>query len=548
MKRRKLLKGLTLLPLGTVLPFQSILAGPAKNTSLLTGTELLTEPGELKIGPNIFQSIGVEPIINCRGTFTIIGGSIERVEVREAMEAASKDFVQYDELADGIGKRLADITGAEWGMVSAGCAAGMKHVTVACLTGGNPEKLIRIPNLAGFEKTEVVIPKSSRNTYDHAIRNTGAIIIEVNSPEELENALNARTAMIYLMATDETEPGKPLSLENIAKIAKPHKIPILIDAAAEVLTIPNVHLQQGADVVVYSGGKAICGPQCAGLVLGKKDILMSAWQASSPHHGPGRDNKVGREEMIGMLAAVETWTKRNHAAEWKTWLSYLDHIAKKVTSIEGVTTKVFEPTELSNRSPVLNIYWDPAKLNITGEEVAEELGRNKPRVAIGSRTKYGETSVNVTTGQMQPGQEKVVANRIHEVLSRKHDPKPTEMVAPASNISGRWDADIDFFSSTSKHTLYIEQDGNWIQGSHKGDFTVRDMKGTIEGDVVKLRSVDRHPADSIMFIFNGKLAGDTIAGSIYMGEYRTAKFIAKRNANKPTHEKIVIPGGPPLAT
>ena len=548
MKRRKLIKGLTLLPLGTVLPFRSLFAGPAKNGSLLAGAEFLGKPGELKIGPNIFQSIGVEPIINCRGTFTIIGGSLERVEVREAMEAASKDFVQYDELADGIGKRLADITGAEWGMVSAGCAAGMKHVAVACITGGNPEKLIRIPNLAGFEKTEVVIPKTSRNVYDHAIRNTGATIIEINTPEELENALNARTAMIYIMATDDTEPGQPLSLENIVKITKPHKIPILVDAAAEVLTIPNVHLQRGADMVVYSGGKAICGPQCAGLILGRKDILMSAWQASAPHHGPCRDNKVGREEMIGMLAAVEVWTKRDHAAEWKNWLSYLDNIAKKVSGIDGVTTAVFEPTELSNRSPVLNIYWDPAKLNITGDEVAEELGRNKPRVAIGSHTKEGQTSINITTGQMQPGQDKIVANRIHEVLSTKYDPKPTTMVAPAANISGRWDADIEFFSSTNKHVLFIEQDGNWLQGSHKGDFTVRDMRGTIEGDTVKLRSVDRHPADSIMFIFNGTLSGDIISGSIYMGEYRTAKFTAKRNTNKAPHEKIVIPGGPPLAT
>ncbi len=550
MKRRSIIKGFTMLPFaGTVFPYQSLFAETAeKNNLLVNGAGDFAANGELTIGPNIFQSIGVEPIINCRGTFTIIGGSIERPEVREAMEAASKDFVQYDELADGIGKRLAEITGAEWGMVSAGCAAGMKHVTAACITGGNPEKLIRIPDLAGFDKTEVVIPKASRNTYDHAIRNIGVKIVEVNTPEELENALNARTAMIYIMAYDESQPGQPLSLENVAKIAKPHKIPILIDAAAEVLTIPNIHLQRGADVVVYSGGKAICGPQCAGLVLGRKDILMSAWQASSPHHGPGRDNKVGREEMIGMLAAVEAWTKRDHAAEWKTWLSWLDNIAKKVSRIDGVTTSVFEPTELSNRSPVLSIYWDPAKLNITGEEVAEELGRNKPRVAIGSETKDGKTSVNITTGQMQPGNDKVVANRIYGALSQKRDPKPTGMAAPAANISGRWDTDIEFFSSMSTHAFFIEQDGNWIQGSHKGEFTVRDMRGTIEGDMVKLRSVDRHPADSITFTFTGTLSGDTITGSIYMGEYRTAKFIAKRNNNKSPHEKIVVPGGPPLAT
>ena len=550
MKRRNIIKGLTMLPFaGTLVPFKSLFAAPpATNNSLVTGAEQFATTGELPIGPNIFQSIGVEPIINCRGTFTIIGGSIERPEVRAAMEAASKDFVQYDELADGIGKRLAEITGAEWGMVSAGCAAGMKHVTAACVTGGNPEKLIRIPDLAGFDKTEVVIPKSSRNVYDHAIRNIGVTIIEVNTLEELENALSTRTAMIYMMAYDESQPNQVFSLENVAKIAKPHKIPILVDAAAEVLTIPNIHLQRGADVVVYSGGKAICGPQCAGLVLGRKDILMSAWQASSPHHGPGRDNKVGREEMMGMLAAVEAWTKRDHAGEWKTWLSWLDHIAKKVSTIEGLTTSVFEPTELSNRSPVLNIYWDPEKLNITGEEVAEELGRNTPRVAIGGQTKDGKTSINITTGQMQPGTDKIVANRIYGVLSQKRTPKPTELDAPSANISGRWDADVEFFSSTSQHSLFIEQDGNWIQGSHKGDFTVRDMRGTIEGDTIKLRSVDRHPGDSITFIFSGTLSGETISGSIYMGEYRTAKFIAKRNNNKVPHERIVVPGGPPLAT
>ncbi len=545
MKRRNIIKSLTMLPFaGTLFPFKSIFAAPGEKNNFLA------PPGELAINPNIFQSIGVEPIINCRGTFTIIGGSIERPEVRAAMEAASKNFVQYDELADGIGKRLAEITGAEWGMVSAGCAAGMKHITAACVTGGNPEKLIRIPDLAGFDKTEVVIPKSSRNVYDHAIRNIGVKIIEVNTPEEFENALNERTAMIYIMANDESQPGQPLSLENIAKIAKPHKIPILIDAAAEVLTIPNIHLQNGADVVVYSGGKAICGPQCAGLVLGRKDILMSAWQASSPHHGPGRDNKVGREEMIGMLAAVEAWTKRDHAAEWKTWLSWLDKIAKKVSAIDGVTTSVFEPTELSNKSPVLNIYWDSVKFNITGEEVAEELGRNKPRVAVGSETKDGQTSINITTGQMQPGNDKVVADRVYDVLSQKRSPQNTIVVMPTVNLTGSWDATIEFFSSTSSHMLFIEQDGKWIKGSHKGDFTVRELTGIVESDTtVKLRSVDRHPADSITFIFSGTISGgDAIAGSIYMGEYRTATFTAKRTSYEIPPKEIKVPSGPPLAT
>lgn len=544
MKRRHILKGITLLPLaGTLAPFKSLFAAPA-----VDNLQQLSVAGELAIGPNIFQSIGVEPIINCRGTFTIIGGSIERPEVRAAMEAASKDFVQYDELADGIGKRLSEITGAEWGMVSSGCAAGMKHVTAACITGGNPEKLIRIPDLTGFDKTEVIIPKTSRNVYDHAIRNIGARIIEVDSPEELKSAINERTAMIYIMAYDESQPGQPLSLENVAAIAKPHKVPILVDAAAEVLTIPNIHLQRGADVVVYSGGKAICGPQCAGLVLGRKDILMSAWQASSPHHGPGRDNKVGREEMMGMLAAVEAWTKRDHAAEWKTWLSWLDVIAKKLSSIEGVSTSVFEPTELSNRSPVLNVSWDPAKFNITGDEMAEELGRNKPRVAIGSDNKDGKTFINITTGQMQPGNEKVVADRVFGVLTQKRSPKKAATELPSANLSGSWDLSIQFFSSTSQHMLFIQQDGKWIKGSHKGEFSTRELTGTIEGNDIKLRSVDRHPADAITFTFSGTVANDAFAGSVYMGEYRTATFTAKRSSFKIKPQEIVVPGGPPLAT
>ena len=271
-------------------------------------------PGPLTPGPQIYQSIGVEPVINCRGTFTIIGGSVELPQVRAAMDAASRYYVQIDELAMAVGERLATLTGAEWGMVSSGCAAGLKHVTAACVTGGNPERLVRIPDLTGFEKTEVVSPRYSRNVYDAAVRNVGVTMITVDTPEELERALGPRTAMIYLLAGAESMSG-PLSLENIARMARPKHIPILIDAAAEGLTTPNVHLAAGASVVAYSGGKALCGPQCAGLLLGRKDLLLSAWQASAPHHGPGRDNKVGREETLGMLAAVEAWMTRDHAAE-----------------------------------------------------------------------------------------------------------------------------------------------------------------------------------------------------------------------------------------
>jgi len=538
-------KGLTrreLFQLGNVLAMPVLLGGVKANA----------EEGPLRPGPEIYQSIGVDPVINCRGTFTIIGGSVERPEVRAAMDAASKYFVQIDELADAVGRRLAELTGAEWGMVSAGCAAGLKHVTAACVTGGNPEKLTRIPDLTGFDKTEVVSPLYSRNVYDAAVRNIGVKMITVETPEALANALSPRTAMIYLTSGGPATSG-PLSLENVAKIAQSKNVPILIDAAAEVLTIPNVHLQKGATIVAYSGGKAICGPQCAGLLLGRKDLLMSAWQASAPHHGPGRDNKVGREETLGMLAAVEAWVKRDHDAEWKTWLAWLDNVSRRVSTIAGVKTSVREPSGLSNKSPSLTITWDPSKLHITGDEVAEELARTKPRIALGGDTRGSEaepgtTAISVTAWMMQPGDDKIVAERLYDVLSAKRSPRSTDMTAPSTNVSGRWDVDIEFFSSHSRHTLFIEQDGNWIRGSHQGDFTVRDMVGMIEGNEVKLRSIERRPGASVTFIFSGTVSGDTMSGPIHMGEYLNAKFSAKRHTYSTERTRIVVPKGPPLAT
>ncbi len=535
MVRRDIIKSLTMLPFaGSIMPLESLLTASS---------------GPLEAGPDIYQSIGVEPVINCRGTFTIIGGSIERPEVLEASHAASKFFVQYDELAFGIGRRLAEITGAEWGMISAGCAAGLKHVTAACVTGGNPEKLIRIPDLSGLDKTEVVFPRSSRVTYDHAVRNIGVKIITVDTLEELGRALNPRTAMIFLMTGRDTDPGESFSIESVANLAKPHNIPVLVDAAAEDLTIPNVHLQAGASVVAYSGGKALCGPQCAGLLLGRKDILMSAWQASSPHHGPGRDNKVGKEEMLGMLAAVEAWVKRDHDEKYRTWLGYLDHISKRVSVIKGITTSISEPRGLNNRSPSLIIKWDPESFNITGPDIVEILATTKPRIAIGGSDigADGSTSLRVTAGQMQPGNDQVVAERLHELLSKKY-PKQKVMDQPTGNITGRWTVEVEYYSSKTKHMFNLEQDGNWIQGLHKTDFSLREMGGTIEGNHVKLASYERMMADNIPFIFSGNLEGDKITGEIYMGEYLRAKFVARREDTKRPRRKIRYPDYQPLSS
>ncbi len=539
MNRREILKHLSAIPIVSALPNETLFKNIAgKNSSVNAAVEA---------GENIYNTIGVDTIINCRGTFTILGGSVERPEVNKAMEAATGYFVQYDELAYGLGKRLAELTQCEWGMISAGCAAGLKHFTAACVTGGNPEKLIRIPDLSGFEKNEVIIPSHSRNAYDHAIRNIGVRIITVETPEELAAAISDRTALIYIVTGPSNDKGQPLSLEVIAEIAKPKGVPVLADAAAENLTIPPVHLARGATVVAYSGGKAICGPQCAGLLLGDKEILMSAWQASSPHHGPGRDNKVGKEEMLGMLAAVEAWTKRDHDAEWQQWLSWLDTISQKLTSINGVTSEITQPKGLSNHAPVLHIKWDADQFNFTGEDVAEEVARNKPRIAIGSRTNDSMTSIAITPNQMQPGNAEIVAERLHQILTEKKL-KTVELSAPTVNLSGHWDLEVEYFTSKSHHSIFLHQDGNWITGKHATDFAIVDLIGMLDGENLKMKSNVRQPGDGISFLFTGKASDKQLSGSILLGEYLTAKFTAERMEYKHEKKPIFIPGGPPLAT
>lgn len=557
MKRRDVIKGLTMLPLAGGIVGSAQAAINAEGTGMIgmLGGEN-SAAGPMKFGPEVYRSLGVEPVINCRGTFTIIGASTLVPEAKEAMYNAQSNYVQLDELAMGVGKRLAELSGAEWGVVSCGCAGGMKITTMAAVTGGNPEKLVRVPDLTGFEKDEVIIPRRSRNTYDHAIRNVGVKIITVDTQEELEAAMNPRTAMIYMMPS--TKPGDtgPLSVHAISKAAKLKGIPVLVDAAAEALTLnPNVHLADGATVVAYSGGKAIRGPQSAGLLLGDKKLLMAAWQSSAPHHGAGRDNKVGKEEQIGMLAAVEAWTKRNHAQEELTWTGYLETISKRVSAISGVTTSIRQPTGLDNRTPTLTISWDPAKFNASGQDMATYLSTTKPRIALsagggrrGTPASENLTSISVAAFMMQPGDDKIVADRIFNALSMKRPAIP-EMKTPSADLKGRWDVTIEYFNEVSKHTFSIEQqDSNWLKGSHKSAFTTNELEGTIDGNEVIFRSASRMLADNVPFTFSGTVNGDTMSGNIHHGEYLTSKFTAKKIIQPSSRQRINVPVGPPLSS
>jgi len=471
---------------------------------------------------NIYQRIGVQPVINCKGTFTIISGSQSLEQVKKAEEEASRHYVHMDELMDGVGRRLAELTKAEWGIVTAGCAAALAHATAACIAGGNPEKMQRLPILAGL-KNEVVMPRQSRNVYDHAIRMTGVKMVTPATREEFLAALGPQTAMVALLG--EAMDQHPMRLAEMADAAHKRGIPVIVDAAAERLTIPNKYLTGGADMVAYSGGKCLRGPQCAGLLLGKKDLLQAAWDNSAPHHAFGRPLKVAKEEIMGMLAAVEAWTTRDHAAEWKQWEGWLATIRESVSGIPTVRTEVLQPRGPSNYAPQLRVSWDTEKLGITGQEMADLLLKGTPRIVMPG----SQSSITVMPYMMMPGDDKLVAPRVRELLSKAQPrPKPTPQ-GSAAEVGGQWDVEISYTRDHAVHTLFLEQKGDKVVGSHRGEFLSGDVRGTVEGAKLLCRSSHHYEGTSIGYRFEGAVDGDSMRGTVDLGEYGTAPFTARRH-------------------
>jgi D-glucosaminate-6-phosphate ammonia-lyase len=473
----------------------------------------------------MYKSIGVRPVINARGTFTIITGSQSLPEVKRAMELASRGYVHMDELMEGVSKRLAELTQAPWGIVTNGCCAAITHFTAASIAGGNPERMQQLPNLTGM-KNEVVIPAYSRNQYDHAVRMLGTKLVVVREASELEQAFNERTAMVYILAGNGDK--GPLGTKAISDVAKKRGVPVLVDAAAEILTFPNVHLANGATAVAYSGGKCMRGPQAAGLLLGDKALLQAAWINSAPHHAFGRSLKVGKEEIMGMLAAVEMWVKRDHKAEWAAWEKMLETISASVKRVDGVTTRINQPSaDLSNRSPNLNVSWDTAKVGISGTEVTRLLLDTEPRIVFASG---GANSVSVMPYQMQPGDEKVVAERLYGVLSKP--PKTTPPAAPTGDnaaVAGQWDVKLEFNYGSAMHSVVLEQEGTRLLGTHRGEFASGDLNGSVVAKTVRFSSSLPTEGSRISFQFSGMVEGGKMSGTVGMGEYGEAKFTAERH-------------------
>ena len=478
-----------------------------------------------------YRALGVRPLVNARGTVTIVGASRALPEVRQAMDAASREYVQIDELMDAVGRRLAQLTGAEWGIVTSGASAALTVATAGCVTGGDPDKLAQLPELRGM-KNEVIVPRYSLTAYAHAVRAVGTRMVEVDTRAELEAALGPRTAMVMVLASQRSDEG-PLSLAEIASLAGPRGVPILVDAAADELAVPNPYLAKGADLVAYSGGKCLRGPQCAGLLLGRRSLVCAAWINSAPHHGFGRGFKVGREEIMGMLAAVEAWTRRDHAAEQRTWHAWLEHIVSRLSGVPGVACEIRQPKGLSNRTPTLRVQWDPKVVPLTGDDVERVLWDAEPRIAVGGAGSFlpfppnAEPNVTIVPYQLEAGEERVVADALRAVLSAPPR-RPVRTDPPASDVSGQWDVEVRFAAATATQVFALEQKGSELRGSHHASFATRDLAGSLHGDDLLVRSSCTERGVRLNFTFAGKVTANTMRGTVHMGEYGTAAWTATR--------------------
>ncbi len=376
---------------------------------LASGTATAAKTGAT---PDYFRELGVKPFINAAGTYTTLTASLMLPEVVAAYEYASKTFVRLNELHDACAARIAEIAGAEACMITAGASSALTVGTAACLTGADLEKVRRIPDLTGM-KTEVIVQKSHRYGYDHAVRNCGIRMVEVETASELEKAVNSQTGMmLFFNANNNIGQIKD---EEFVALGKKHGVPTFNDAAADVPPVSNLsrYLKMGFDLVTFSGGKGMRGPQSAGLLLGRKDLIAAARMNGWPNSDSiGRGMKVNKEELLGMMVAVEIYSKRDHAADMREWEKRCKTIADAVTGIPGVSTEQYQG-EIANAVPHLRIKWDEARTKVSVKDAVKKLREGSPAIEVGP----GSTdSLQIGVWMMQPGETQIVAKRIREVL------------------------------------------------------------------------------------------------------------------------------------
>ena len=398
MKRRDLLKYATVLPIGAGIASSLI---PSAAAAKATGVKR-----------DLIKELGLRSFINAAGTYTAMTASLMHDEVIETIKEAGKHFVMLDEVQDKVGEKIAELCHAEAATVTAGCWSALVLGTAGVLTGMDMKKVAQLPNVTGM-KSEVIVQKGHNIGYVHALTNTGASIVEIETVDELEKAINDKTAMMWFL--NSYAPSGKIMHEEWVAIAKKHKIPTMIDMAADVPPASNLwkYNELGFDLVCVSGGKAMKGPQSAGILMGKKELIAAARLSAPPRGGNiGRGMKVNKEEILGMYVAVEKYINMDHDAELKAWEAKIEVIKSAATSVNGVITEVTVPP-IANHTPTLSITWDAAKVKITNKDLILKLRNGTPSIEVMPNT----TGVNITVFMLKDGEEKIVSKRIKEELT-----------------------------------------------------------------------------------------------------------------------------------
>ena len=366
---------------------------------------------------NVYEELGVTTVINGQGTMTVLGGSLMRPEVEAAMTLASQHFCSIPDLEVAAGKRIAEMLKLPQGytaLVTSGAAAAMQSGLAGILTGDNEQFIQQLPDLTGM-KCEVIIQKSHRNGFDHQLRSTGVKLVEVETRDDLRKAVNPKTAMMHF--SNFANAAGQIKVDEWVKLAKEYKIPCFNDAAAD--TPPVSHLwdyaNMGYDLIAFSGGKAIRGPQCAGLLIGRKDLVAYALLNNSPYEDTlGRSQKVGKEEIIGMIKALESYLREDREALTKEWWRRLDSISAEISRVPGVSTS-FSVPDIANHVPHLEIHWDPRHISLEPRDAAQQLRGGKPSIILATN----ESGLQMNSFMLQPGEEKTIAERLAQ-LFRAH--------------------------------------------------------------------------------------------------------------------------------
>ncbi len=398
MKRRDLVKGITLFPL---------MGG---------STVSLGAPSVLPAERDFFKELGIRVFINAAGTYTFMTASLMPPEVVDAIRVSARQFALLDDVQDKVGEQIAKICKAEAAMVTAGCWSAMVIGMAGILTGMDDKKvaMLPFPDASGM-KSEVIVQKSHANGYHMALTNTGVKIVMVETTEELRKAVNEKTACLWFLNREAA--AGAIKHEEWLSLGKALGIPTMIDIAADVPPVENLWRfnEMGFDLVCISGGKALLGPQSAGILMGKKDLIAAARLNAPPRSGIARGHKVNKEEIIGMYAALDRYVKLDHAKEWKTWEQKIALIDNAVKKVKGVQTEVIVPP-VANHTPSLKIAWDIERTKLTGEELGKRLRAGSPSIEVVSWE--DKEAVKVTVFMLKAGEDKIVAKRITEELEK----------------------------------------------------------------------------------------------------------------------------------